>query len=178
MTGRLALIASLLLGACLAFADGSAPSAVTSLKVNLNAVEQLGIVKPVNGITAAGQPNAEQLEVFADNGYVAVIDLRTEGEDRGLDAPAVVEGLGMTYINLPVGGDDITLEKARELREIMDKFDEPVLLHCGSSNRVGALLALQMFDKTGDKDLALEMGRAGGLTRLEGKVNEALESAE
>ena len=80
----------------------------------------------------------------------------------------------MKYIHLPVGGADITIEKARELDQLLSQYDEPVLVHCGSANRVGALLALSVFDKTGDAELALETGRAGGMTRLEGKVKQVI----
>jgi protein tyrosine phosphatase (PTP) superfamily phosphohydrolase (DUF442 family) len=55
-------------------------------------------------------------------------------------------------------------------------YDEPVLVHCGSANRVGALIALSEFSETGDLDKALEAGRAAGLTRLEGTVREVLEA--
>jgi uncharacterized protein (TIGR01244 family) len=165
---------TLVLFGSIACAGGEDPAAVSSLKVDLGAVVESGAVSPVNGITSAGQPNAEAFKVFAESGYAAVIDIRTEGEDRGLDEPAVVESLGMKYIQLPVGGADITIEKARELDQLLSQYDEPVLVHCGSANRVGALLALSVFDKTGDAELALETGRAGGMTRLEGKVKQVI----
>lgn len=34
----------------------------------------------------------------------SVIDLRALTEDRGFDQKAAVEGLGMSYVNLPVAG--------------------------------------------------------------------------
>ena len=140
---------------------------VTTLLADLDAVVKLGRVEPVNGLTTAGQPNEAAFRVFAENGYRVVIDLRTEGENRGLDEPTVVESLGMKYILMPIGGEDITFEKARELDELLNQFDEPVLLHCASSNRVGALLALNAFAETGDADLAMEKGRAAGMKSLE-----------
>lgn len=149
-------------------------SAVSRLKVDLEAVSELGVVKPVDGITAAGQPNSAEFKVFAESGYVAVIDLRTAEEERGLDEPAVVEGLGMEYVPFPVSGDDITMQKAKELDKLLNQYDAPVLVHCASSNRVGALLALKFYDETGDAELAIEMGKAGGMTRLEDTVKKVL----
>lgn len=174
MIRRIVIMAALVLVVGPANADGHDLGAVSSLKVDLDAVVELGTVRPVDGITAAGQPDAAALEVFARQGYAAVIDLRTEGEDRGLDEKAVVEGLGMEYVVLPITRDDINFDSAKELDRLLSRYDEPVLVHCASSNRVGALLALRLYQATGDAELALEMGRAGGLTSLEGTVKEVL----
>jgi len=174
MTKRLVLFLAVVLSAACSTADEGDLSAVSSLKVDLDAVVELGTVKPVDGITSAGQPDEAGFGVFAKEGYVAVIDLRTAGEDRGLDEPAVVKALGMEYVSMPIGRDDITIEKAQELGSLLKQYDGPVLVHCGSANRVGALFALKAFSDTGDADLALEIGRAGGMTRLEGAVKEEI----
>lgn len=163
----------LVLAACV-----SSPEVVPAspLKVDLNEIVAAGVVNPVDGMTAAGQPNEASLKVFADSGYVAVIDLRTAGEDRGIDEPAVVEGLGMDYVSLPIGRDDIQFEKAASLHELIRRYDGPVLVHCGSSNRVGALLALQASREGADDESAIAVGRDGGLTALEAKVREVLDA--
>ena len=148
--------------------------AANTLLANLAAVVRSGEVEPVNGLTTAGQPNEAAFRVFAENGYRVVIDLRTERENRGLDEPAVVKALGMKYIPMPMEYEDITFEKARELDELLNQFDEPVLLHCASSNRVGALLALNAYAETGDAELAMEKGRAAGMRSLEKVVSELI----
>jgi uncharacterized protein (TIGR01244 family) len=176
MMKRLSLILCLVFAGSLAVADESLPSGVSTLKVDLGAVVELGKVEPVDGVTTAGQPDEASLKVFADSGYVAVIDLRTAGEDRGLDEPAVTQALGMDYINFPIGRDGITFENARTLEGIMVRYDQPVLVHCGSANRVGALFALNAYRQSGDIDKALEAGRAAGLTRMESTVKEVLEA--
>lgn len=174
MTRVWGLILALVLGTACASEDKGELEGVTSLKVDLDAVVASGTVAPVDGVSTAGQPDAAGFEVFANEGYVAVIDLRTDGEDRGLDAPATVEGLGMEYISMPIGRDDITFDKAAELFDLLDEFEEPVLVYCGSANRVGALFALNEFAETGDAELALEVGREAGLTRLEGTVEKII----
>lgn len=176
MGKKLTLLCGLILSTAIAIAGEADPSAVTSLKVDLDAVVALGEVVPVDGITSAGQPDEAGFRVFAEKGYVAVIDIRTEGEDRGLDEPAIVTELGMEYVLFPVGRSDITFERAEELAALLEQHDGPVLVHCASGNRVGALLALQAFSETGDAELALETGRAGGMTRLEGTVQELIEA--
>jgi uncharacterized protein (TIGR01244 family) len=177
MMKRLAVLLLLGLGTACSVADEQDPGAVSTLKADLDVVVEQRQVTPVDGVTTAGQPDAEAFKVFADAGYVAVIDIRTAGEDRGLDEAAVVQGLGMDYLQMPVGGrDGITFENAEKLDQLIGLYDEPVLVHCGSANRVGALFALNVFRETGDMDKALEAGRAAGLTRLEGTVREVLEA--
>ena len=149
-------------------------AAASPAKVNLEQMVAAGKVVPVDGITPAGQPDAAALKVFADNGYEAVIDLRRPGEDRGLDEKAAVEELGMKYVSMPIGRDGINYESARALDELLAGFDEPVLLHCGSSNRVGALLALRASLAGADDEEALKIGQKAGLTSLEPAVIDAL----
>lgn len=150
--------------------------AVTALKADLAEVVKTGKVEPTAGLTTAGQPDEAAFRVFAESGYTTVVDLRTAEEDRGLDEPAVVEGLGMKYISMPIGNGDINFDKARELAELLDRSEGPILLHCASSNRVGALLALNVFEETGDARLALATGRAAGMTRLEKTVTEIIDA--
>lgn len=150
--------------------------AVTTLKADLESVVELGRVEPVSGLTTAGQPDEAAFRVFAENGYHTVIDLRTAEEDRGLDEPAVVDQLGMRYIAMPIGAGDINFDKARELAELLDRSEGPILLHCASANRVGALLALNVYEETGDAALALQTGRAAGMTRLEKLVTEIIDA--
>ena len=149
------------------------------IKVDLQEVVERQEVMPVDGITVSGQPDEEALAVFAASGYSTVIDLRAPGEDRGLDEAGVAESLGLDYVQLPVrSGKDVSFDRARQLQSLIDEADGPVLLHCGSGNRVGALLALaKSLDGSSDEE-ALEYGRSAGLTRLEGKVKETLEQKE
>lgn len=176
MTKRLTLVLCLAFTGLFAHADETDLSAVSSLKVDLDSVAALGQVKPVDGVTTAGQPDEAALKIFAKSGYAAVIDLRTAGEDRGLDEPAVVEALGMDYINLPIGQDGITLANANALEDAIASYDQPVLVHCGSANRVGALFALNAFKETGNVEEALQAGRDAGLTRMEPMVKKVLEA--
>ena len=127
--------------------------------------------EPADGITAAGQPKEDGLEELAENGYAAVIDLRTAGEDRGLDEQDIVENLGMDYVSLPIAGKDaLNFENAKQLDEILGEYDGPVLVHCGSGNRVGALFALREKMNGADDEDALEFGRSAGMTSLESTV--------
>ncbi len=160
----------MLLAAC----EG-APASTTSLHVDVVAVAERESVTPVDGITSAGQPDQAALAVFSDNGYVAIIDMRGEREDRGMDEKAVVESLGMDYVLLPiVSEDDISFENAKKLDDLLATYDGPVLIHCGSGNRVGALLALRQSMNGADDAAAMAYGKQGGLTGLEPVVRARL----
>jgi protein tyrosine phosphatase (PTP) superfamily phosphohydrolase (DUF442 family) len=70
--------------------------------------------------------------------------------------------------------DSISLENARHLDEILSGYDGPVLVHCGSGNRVGALLALRQSLRGADDAEALAYGKSAGLTGLERVVRARL----
>ena len=143
--------------------------------IDVAELAESGTIDADTTLASAGQPDEAAFTAFSKNGFVAVIDLRGEAEPRGLDEKAVVEGLGMSYVTLPVGkAADISFEKARELDELIKSFDGPVLVHCGSGNRVGALLALRASEQGASDEEALELGRSAGLTRSENLVRERL----
>lgn len=165
--------------ACAVFAaqaDEPVAASPPEIHVDLKAALEAGGVTPVDGISSSGQPSAEALKVFADSGYVAVIDLRGANEKRGYDEVATAEQLGIDYVSLPiVGKDAVSFENAANLDELLQRYDGPVLLHCGSGNRVGALLALRESLAGADDESALQLGRSAGLTGLESVVRERLE---
>jgi uncharacterized protein (TIGR01244 family) len=131
---------------------------------------------PLEGITTAAQPSAAQLAAAAESGFKTVIDLRGVKEDRGMeDEKTTVEHLGMSYISLPVEGTDgVSYANATALDRLLAGADGPVLIHCASGNRAGALLALR--DKLGSasNEAALALGVASGLTGLKPTVEQKL----
>jgi uncharacterized protein (TIGR01244 family) len=97
--------------------------------------------QPLEDLATAGQPEEEHLMRLAEAGYKTVIDLRTSEEDPGFDEPGVVRRTGMEYVNIPVGHESIEDETFERFRGLMkDPERRPVLVHCSSANRVGALL--------------------------------------
>ena len=132
---------------------------------------------PTDQLTTSGQPSAESLEALADSGFTTIIDLRLATENRGIDEQATVEGLGMSYISIPVAGaDGVNFDNASVLDRFLSGAEGPVLVHCGSGNRAGALLALVEKLNGADNAAALEFGREAGLTGLEPVVIQRLEA--
>ncbi len=146
------------------------------IHIDIDDVLVIGDLRPTDGITSSGQPDASAFEIVAKSGYVAVIDMRGPSENRGLDEKAVVEELGLEYIEFPlVSGDDISFANAQRLDELLTDIDGPVLLHCGSGNRVGAILALRHSLQGADNESAMQYGKSAGLTSLEPVVKDRLE---
>jgi uncharacterized protein (TIGR01244 family) len=119
---------------------------------------------PEPGLLAAGQPTAEDLAEVAAAGYKTVLDLRAPGEDRGFDEPALVRELGLTYVNLPFVTAELDAATLDRFRELLRTAERPVLVHCGTSNRVGAaLFAHWVLDAKLDLPIARERAATAGL---------------
>ncbi len=130
---------------------------------------------PLEGITTAGQPSGQQFAAAAASGFKSVIDLRGPQEDRGMDEKAAVEALGMSYISLPVeGAGGVTYGNAAALDKLLADLPRPVLIHCSTGNRAGALLALRAKLNGADSESALALGLAGGVTALKPTVEQKL----
>lgn len=134
---------------------------------------------PTPSLLTAGQPTAADFEALAKAGLKHVINLRPVTEDAGFDEAALAARLGLSYTNVPVAGPgDLNLANTRALDAALAKAgNEPTLVHCASSNRVGALLALRAgWLQQQPAEAALAAGRAGGLTKMEPAVAQLLSS--
>ncbi|MEO6264778.1 MAG: protein tyrosine phosphatase family protein [Luteimonas sp.] len=139
-------------------------------------------IRPVgNGVYSAGQPNEAELAALARNGMRTIINLRHPSEASEFDEADAVAAAGMRYVSIPVSGaQELTPETVTRFSEEMEdaRSRGPVLIHCGSANRVGALIALEQAWVQGQSpDVALAAGRAAGLAGLEPVVIEHLGSA-
>ena len=134
------------------------------------------VVLDDGALVLGGTPTSDELAAFAAAGFTTVIDLRGPTEPGYAAEQEQAKKLGMTWKGLPIaGGPDLGVENARAMRQLLDEAEGPVLLHCASGNRVGALFALAMADLRGTTvDEAIAYGKARGLTRLEPVVRELL----
>ncbi|MEM1204547.1 MAG: sulfur transferase domain-containing protein [Acidobacteriota bacterium] len=132
---------------------------------------------PLEGVLTGGQPSPEALEQAATAGYRTILNLRGAGEgDEGRDEAGEVEALGMRYVTLPIASaGDLDRERILSLKALLDDADaRPMMIHCASGNRVGALLALVAAETGTPPDAALGLGLDAGLTRLEPVIRERL----
>ena len=132
--------------------------------------------QPFPDISTAGRPSAEQFALARQRGVGTVINLCPVSEPAPYDEAALVAELGLRYVNIPVaGGGDLSEANARKLAEALADAQGRTLVHCASSNRVGALFALKAFwfDKK-SADEALAIGRAAGLRAMEPAVRQLM----
>ncbi len=128
------------------------------------------------GLHAGGQPSAAQLQALAAQGVRTVIDLRQPDEDRGFDETAQAEALGLRYVRIPVAGaDGLDAANVRAVHQALQQSQGPVLLHCASGNRAGAVLALVTARyEHASPDQALPLGQRAGLKSLEAATRQRL----
>jgi len=103
----------------------------------------------VGDLYLASQPSAEDYKLLKERGVRTVIDLRTGPENRGFDEGAVLKDLGITYIEIPWNGpDQLTDARLDAMRSALRTAERPIVMKCGSSNRVGAgWLAYRVLDQ-------------------------------
>jgi uncharacterized protein (TIGR01244 family) len=119
---------------------------------------------PEPGVMAAGQPTGEQIQILAEEGYKTVINLRPPAEPHGVNEPAAARQNGMAYVNVPVTLETLDQATVDKFLETMKKAERPVLVHCASSNRVGALYyAWLVLEKGMPAQEAMAKAQAAGL---------------
>jgi uncharacterized protein (TIGR01244 family) len=115
----------------------------------------------------AGQPKDSAFAKLAENGYRSVLSLRTGSE--GIDLAhekEMVEKAGLRFINIPVQSSAPKPEQVTDfIKAVKDNSNQPMLIHCGSANRVGAFwMIYRVVDQGWPEDKALEEAITIGLT--------------
>lgn len=127
-------------------------------------------------VACAGATPPEAMPALRDLGFASIVNFRTAGE-RGasVDASrAAAEAVDLVYHHLPFR------EPSREVTEafldlVKDPANQPLYIHCGSANRVGAMWLIKRVRLDGwSVDDALAEARAIGL-RSEDLTRFALE---
>ena len=158
---------------------GASVSLAAALPRDLAGVD--GLRQPSETLYTAGQPQPEAFAALAKVGVRHVINLRPPSETPELNEAAVVTQSTMAYYNIPISGPvDLTRENVESLDKLLKRFgDDKVLLHCSSSNRVGALMALRAAWLDGvSAEKAIEEGQRHGLTKLQPAVERLLEEGQ
>lgn len=162
-----AVLLALLVTAC-----GSAPNSGSDTFMALGIKNSFA--PPLAGTFCSGQMTPEQFDRLPAAGIKRVVSLRKANEEGTGWEEARAKELGLEFARLEIGGaEDLT-------KEIVERFgallapQQPTLVACASSNRVGALFALKTFHDGAPADKALLLGKQCGLTRLEPAVRKQL----
>lgn len=96
------------------------------------------------GIATSGQPSPEQLAEIQAAGYGQVINLAMPTSENWLEnEAALVTGLGMDYLAIPVVWEYPTLDDLERLWDALEQRGQrPTWVHCALNLRVSAMLYL------------------------------------
>ena len=134
---------------------------------------------PFDSILTGGQPTFDQIKKARETGFKAVINFRTDGELPDPEQESTwVEGVGMKYFHIPIAGTEgLTLENTKLFAEVLSKTENyPLIVHCKSGGRVGAMFALKAFHIDGkSKEEAFLIGESAGLKSLAAAVKKVME---
>lgn len=129
---------------------------------------ELGTISPLHQshqIYLAGQPEKSDFDLVRQAGVKTILNLRTTNEQRW-DEAAWLKMLELDYINVPFRApDSLTPDVFDQCRKIMnDKTKHPLVVHCASANRVGAIwLTYRVLDDGLSFEDALIEARQVGL---------------
>lgn len=149
-------------------ACGTPDASVTVEDPTPCAVPGLPNCRQTGDVVFAGQPEPAALEYLASQGYATVVSTRGMNE-LSWDERAAVESLGMRFVQIPMESPvtGITAEQIAALDSVLAGHAGPILLHCGSGNRVAGLWAAWLAEKQGmDPDEALRLAQLAGMTRV------------
>ena len=130
---------------------------------------------------ASGAVQATDIAALKKAGIQEVIDLRTNDETPDFNEAKAVRGAGMQFHQLPIRGtQDMTRSNVTKFDHLLnDAGDKLTLVHCASSNRVGAMIALRAAIIHGKStEEALAEGREWGLRSLQPAVRQRIEALQ
>ena len=132
--------------------------------------------QPRPQLITGGQPEADAWKAIAEAGVKIVVNLRPDAELAGRNEANEVADANLTYVNLPIDGPaSLNKQQASELWQVMKNAEGAVLVHCGTGNRCGALLALtDAWIRQHDVEDAIAFGKQAGMTGLEPVVRDLL----
>lgn len=117
-------------------------------------------------LATGGQPSEQAFGKLAQSGFRSVLNLRTAAEGVDLEQErTAVEKTGMRYLHIPVAGKAPQAKQADEfIRVVREKANHPMLIHCGTANRVGAMMLIYRVVEQGwGEEKALEEAERIGL---------------
>lgn len=115
------------------------------------------------GIATGGQVRPDALPMLKSLGFATILDLRSAEEQPEVEK-AAAEKAGLRYVNIPIADAPPTDAQITAFgRMVEDTSTYPLLVHCGSGNRVGALWTIYRTRAGVPFATALAEGRHIGL---------------
>ena len=119
----------------------------------------------IDGIYLGSQPAQADLTQAKEAGIKTVVSLRHTAEVKDWDEAAWVREQGLLWIQIPWNGpEQLTDESFDRSRDTLRSAEKPMLVHCGSGNRVGAVwIAFRVLDEGVALEAAVTEAKTIGL---------------
>lgn len=113
---------------------------------------------------ATNQPSSEQFDQAEKAGFKSVLNLRDSQEEGVLEAESQqVEAAGLTYANIAVKLSEMDEALVDEVLAKIEQLPKPVLAHCKSGLRSGAIaLIYDAVKHNKNAQAALDEGKTSG----------------
>lgn len=146
--------------------DAEAKAAAMTHQVQPSHLGAMHMTLADGDVYLGGQPSRADLTAGARYpGIRTVLSLRRDAESKGFDESATLSDLGVTYQNVPFGSpDQLTDQVFSESLNVIKDAPRPLVVHCASGNRVGAIwMAHRMLNNGYTEAAALSEARQVGL---------------
>ncbi|MEA3588036.1 serine/threonine protein phosphatase [Pseudidiomarina sp. 1APP75-27a] len=155
----------------------SQPADNDGIAVNDNLETIYNFSHPAPNHATGGQPKKHEVAMLADAGVDMIVNLRSHAEMADIHEAEWATHNHLAYYHIPIAGaDDLTEENVKLFHQTLWlNEDKNIFMHCASSNRVGALMALRAaWFQGADTAEALAIGERYGMTSLRKRVEELL----
>lgn len=161
MRRRIRVMVLILLAAAAAGQAASVPEPTLPANVDPSLIANYRLMEPA--LATAGLPSAAGLHQLPTLGVHTVVNLMSPAE--GADAEKeIVEALGLRYVSVPISAATFRQEDVDAVARVLDDpAARPVLVHCSTGNRVGAVWTVWRVQRGRPYAEAEEEGRLVGL---------------
>ena len=119
-----------------------------------------------NYAVATSEPTRETFHDIAADGFRSVVSFQTQGEEQKLridEERRAADQAGLAFYHQAVSGESLDDEVVDRFRTAVSDLPKPVLLHCSSGKRAGAMIMMHLADETGlSGDEALKKAESMG----------------
>lgn len=111
-------------------------------------------------VIAKFEPTLETFDRMATEGFRSVVSVQTMDEDQKLpieDERRAAEEAGLAFHHEPVSGESLDDATVDRFREALERLPRPILLHCATGKRSGAMTMMHLASEqgmTGDEAIA------------------------
>jgi uncharacterized protein (TIGR01244 family) len=91
------------------------------------------------------QLTAAQIQEASEAGFQSILNLRSHQEEGFVpEEQQQAEAAGLTYVHIPVTPDNMSDQVADEVLQSIDSLPKPILTHCKSGMRSGAMALMHL----------------------------------